>query len=496
MAQLLDESDLDFQQIDRRRQLAAMLQQDAMSPIQNANPGGMYASAISPFQGAQKLLAGYLAGKSMGNADRDQRNVLLKRNQAIADALSDLHKPLNRAAAPGNITMPPAAPAPAVPGDITAAPPAAPPVGPEVRALPQQSPVIPDEQMAPGLASMHQVPLEPNKLVFGPNTEPMPKDIVPPTTIGGEPQDKPETFAEYAARVRIAANQRGVNPLTLMQYPEVAMRFQQLLDMEKEGRAFTRDMDKMNNQDALTREMEKYKRSLTAGDIKDTITAQDGTIYGRKADGSLMVLGNAGQDPNKLVQIGPDGKPMVNQTAVDAQSKVRAAGRNSVSVSVGGKDFKGEMDLRKEFRDAPVSKAYNEAKIALDQVRRALNSKSAIGDVAASTKIMKLLDPPSVVRESELWVAMNSAGVVDRFTNMVNYWATGQRLTDQQRKEFATLGEQLFKAYEGAYKAHENEYRQTAREWGINERRIVGSDSGPAAGGPKAGSGWKIEEVK
>lgn len=482
-----EQADLDYQSIDRRRQMANMLMQDSMGPIQNMGQGP-YASLISPFQGVQKMLAAYLGGRGMNRADKDQKDVLMDRNIRLAQALDAVGKGPQRNA-PGGIT------APQDPGAIVQQPRQEFQDGPIVKPYtapdPQGRPDMPND-----LATALRTPgaIEPNVPTFGPAAGDMPQDIVPPVGITAQ-KERPETAAEFAARVRIAASTRGINPMALFQSPEVAGKYQQMLEMEKEGRTFQRDIDKLNVQDELAKGLKKYERGLSENDLGSYITDPSGRVIGFNRAGQPTTAATVPQDPTKLVQIGPDGKPVINQVALDAQERVAKARSNKqvTNVSVGGKDFKVEMDLRKEFRDAPIAKSYNEAKIALDQVKRALASKSAIGDVAASTKIMKLLDPPSVVRESELWVAMNSAGVLDRFTNLVNYWASGQRLTDQQRMEFGQLGEQLFKAYEGAYKGHEAEYRQIAKEWGIDERRIVGS-GGPQ--GAKTGAGWKIEEVK
>jgi hypothetical protein len=333
-----EESDLDYQRVERRRQMANMLMGDAMSQIQNTNQGGMYASTISPFQGAQKLLAGYLAGKGMSNADKEQRNVLRDRNIKLAEALGDVQRGPQRNA-PGGITVP------QDPGAIVQQPRQEFQDGPIVKPfnpnIPQGKPDMPND-----LATALRTPgaIEPNPLVFGPATGDMPRDIVPP--VGVTPQtERPETAAEFAARVRIAASTRGINPLALFQSPEIAGRYQQMLEMEKEQRGFEREMDKFAQKDQLDRKTKEFERGLAANDIKDTITAKDGTIYGRKVDGTLVKIGDAGADMNQLMI--PDGKGgwIVNERLAGARKEIGAASRPSIDVKV---DTAGNSEVAKK----------------------------------------------------------------------------------------------------------------------------------------------------
>ena len=75
------------------------------------------------------------------------------------------------------------------------------------------------------------------------------------------------------------------------------------------------------------------------------------------------------------------------------------------------------MALSSKFKAEPIYKDYNDMKSAFGQVVSSLSQGTPIGDVAGATKMMKLLDPGSVVRETELGIAMAASGRMDRLEN-------------------------------------------------------------------------------
>jgi hypothetical protein len=94
--------------------------------------------------------------------------------------------------------------------------------------------------------------------------------------------------------------------------------------------------------------------------------------------------------------------------------KSAVAPKVTVEMNSGQKGFENEMKLKGEFKSEPVYKAYQEMQSAYNQITDSLKSESPAGDLAAATKFMKLLDPGSVVRESELAMAMSASGALDR----------------------------------------------------------------------------------
>lgn len=155
----------------------------------------------------------------------------------------------------------------------------------------------------------------------------------------------------------------------------------------------------------------------------------------------------------------------------------------SVSVNTGQKGFENELKIRSDFRSEPVYKAHQEMSSAYSQIQQSLKQESPAGDLAGATKIMKLLDPGSVVRESELGMAMAASGLLDRVSNYATNIIKGTKLTPTQRADFQNLADALYSESVKAYNVKGDEYRSIATDYGMNPERIIGAPaSSPAAG--------------
>jgi hypothetical protein len=113
-------------------------------------------------------------------------------------------------------------------------------------------------------------------------------------------------------------------------------------------------------------------------------------------------------------------------------------------------------------------------KSAWDSVQTGLQQNTPIGDVAAATKIMKLLDPGSVVRESELAIAMQATGAMDRLANYASSIMKGTKLTGAQKEEFGQLADQLYNASAQVYNNKREDYVSIAEDFKLNPQRIAG----------------------
>jgi hypothetical protein len=135
--------------------------------------------------------------------------------------------------------------------------------------------------------------------------------------------------------------------------------------------------------------------------------------------------------------------------------------------------FKQEQDIRKDYISTPEVKAFNEMKTSFGQINAGLNAKSAAGDLTAATKFMKLLDPGSVVRESELYLAMNATGLIDRIANYKSRLENGEVLNPKQREDFRNVANQLFKAAENTKITYDKQYEDIARSNNLDPSKII-----------------------
>jgi hypothetical protein len=157
------------------------------------------------------------------------------------------------------------------------------------------------------------------------------------------------------------------------------------------------------------------------------------------------------------------------------QLKSAGAPKTILDMTGGQKGFDNEMSLKKSFAAEPVYKAYGEMQSAYGQINDSLKAASPAGDLAAATKFMKLLDPGSVVRESELGMAMAASGALDRATNYAQLRISGEKLTPTQREDFAKLSRELFSTATTAYNLKRGEFEQMGSAYGLDANRALGA---------------------
>jgi hypothetical protein len=145
-----------------------------------------------------------------------------------------------------------------------------------------------------------------------------------------------------------------------------------------------------------------------------------------------------------------------------------------VVMTEGQKGFENTTDLKKQFGGEPIYKEFSGMQTAYSQVTSAIKEGTPIGDTAAATKIMKLLDPSSVVRETELGMAMAATGRMDRLKNYMDLYISGKKLTDSQRTEFQSLADQLYNAAATAYNSKRGEYENIGKGFKLNTDLALG----------------------
>jgi hypothetical protein len=168
------------------------------------------------------------------------------------------------------------------------------------------------------------------------------------------------------------------------------------------------------------------------------------------------------------------GRPLAGTGPAGVQAvgeyRQQTAPRTTVTVpdfTAGEKGFKNEMQLSSAFKGEPIYKDFSDMRSAYGQVVSSLSQGTPIGDVAGATKVMKLLDPGSVVRESELGIAMAASGRMDRLQNYFSNFMTGQKLTPTQREDFKALSNELYAAAGQAYNQKRDEYKGFGSAYGF-----------------------------
>lgn len=135
--------------------------------------------------------------------------------------------------------------------------------------------------------------------------------------------------------------------------------------------------------------------------------------------------------------------------------------------------MQAEMSLTKEH--AAQSKDFIAGRDAYSQLKSTLTNanKSPAQTLAAATKFMKMIDPGSVVRESELGMALQATGVYDRMGNYLNMLQIGKNLTPDQIKDFENASKLIYEASAQGQNLLDRQYTEQAIGWGLDPKRVV-----------------------
>ena len=111
--------------------------------------------------------------------------------------------------------------------------------------------------------------------------------------------------------------------------------------------------------------------------------------------------------------------------------------------------------VRTSFQSNPQVKSFEEALSNWSWLLWSLNSPSWASDIASIFSFMKSLDPTSTVRDTEFATAQSSAWIVPKTVQRWEQQINWERLTDEQRKDFAKVAkiymENRAKSYDRIY---------------------------------------------
>ena len=168
----------------------------------------------------------------------------------------------------------------------------------------------------------------------------------------------------------------------------------------------------------------------------------------------------------------------------------REVARSNVRAAEIQRDQDIEMKMADDYRAQSrpfkeVSDAYRQITATLDKA-----TTSPAATLAGATKFMKMLDPGSVVRESELGMALSASGVFDRAYNYVNTLRRGKVLTPTQVADFKNITTQIYGAAQASQKLVDVDFSNKAKTYKLRPEMIIqdlgqntvtGSDMPPAS---------------
>ena len=431
---------IDLAHLRQRQALADALLQSSATPISTQRQSGRFVSAISPLEGLTKLAEAYIGSKQHKAIEQDSRDMAGNRAKRFVEALRG------------------------------------------------KSSIAPEERPSESLGAPYNADAydtkTPNPYNVPGATAPQWMDPTRPSSglqansvevRGKVPQEQPQApdpIAQMRAQVADYVEQGVMSPDQGMQL--LAGLQQKMLEQQMQRPTYTYQ---------TTGDGQIVGLPNTGG-----AAIQTGVRGEQKAP--TFVDSGAGVDSSGRPLVVPKRWDAAQGKAVDVEGvqPVTKGPLATASASVSTKDaFKNERDLRNDLKSEPIYKAHQEVKAAFAQIKGSAGQNTPISDVALATKIMKLLDPGSVVRESELGIAMAASGLLDRVTNYANMVKTGQKLTPQQRTDFLKLADEFYSASEQQFNAKAAEYAGIAKDYNLNAGRVSGQAPSGKPGAQKDG---------
>lgn len=130
-------------------------------------------------------------------------------------------------------------------------------------------------------------------------------------------------------------------------------------------------------------------------------------------------------------------------------------GADTAYGGLSGEALDSVSKLRTEFQGLPITKNFQENVQAIGRIYSSVERPSAAGDLALIFNYMKILDPGSVVRESEFQVAENARAWMTKMESKgyevpsivaqgIQRIESGERLLPEQRDDFVRTATSLY----------------------------------------------------
>jgi hypothetical protein len=197
------------------------------------------------------------------------------------------------------------------------------------------------------------------------------------------------------------------------------------------------------------------------------------------------------QSPDAILQAQTSGAN--NRRTVGASYANAAATREIANATRDAAKIKDMRDVEMKLADdyRAQSKPFKEVSDAYKTITTSLDkaTTSPAATLAGATKFMKLLDPGSVVRESELGMALAATGVLDRAANYHQTLLRGKVLTPKQAEDFKNIAGQIYQAAQQQQVQIDGNYRRQAQTYQLRPDMIVqdlGQNAKPAPGKPNS----------
>ena len=175
------------------------------------------------------------------------------------------------------------------------------------------------------------------------------------------------------------------------------------------------------------------------------------------------------------------GSPLTAMERIKARKEWAASGKVSVSVGV-GRDFNQAGALRDDYARDLKQINFPDIASSYGRIKASANNQSPAGDLSMIYSYMKMLDPGSVVRETEFRIAATAKPLLERvglnWDAVKNVWA-GNRLTSSQRADFMQRATAIYEPAAQQKAEIDAHYRGIAERNRLNPADVIQGGAEP-----------------
>lgn len=186
-------------------------------------------------------------------------------------------------------------------------------------------------------------------------------------------------------------------------------------------------------------------------------------------------------DPNKLYEITQDGTPRPVAGTIESREQ---------------KDIEQENSLRRDFTTSKPVVEFLTMGPQIRSIRDAVTrtEPSRFNDINLVYAFAKMLDPTSVVRETEYGMIIEAQGAVQRVFSWGARIAGQSAFNEQTRREILREAEGRYSATKEAYDIEVDATKELAKRYGVNPERVIPprrelSQAGSIPGSPEDQAG-------
>jgi len=161
----------------------------------------------------------------------------------------------------------------------------------------------------------------------------------------------------------------------------------------------------------------------------------------------------------------------IQKAAVELEALKATGGRDPE------KTFTQEEKIRKEWQGR--SKMYSELQGTFNTLQASAQSANGPGDIALITGFMKMLDPGSVVRETEFATARDTAGLFTQLQNRLEKAQNGQLLSPKQRSEYVALSQKYLDSAQKKANQEKKDLGIVVKNYRLNPENVFGAEQAP-----------------